>query len=91
MEQKVSTSHLVITAQIAEKKCKYVHAHSIQRFVRDHLRYSDSITCAAARVVEALRDHARNNNKHNASRVEGVFDAMHVRYECELCQFILQF
>lgn len=50
-----------------------------KRFVRDHLRYVDEIVCAAARVVEAVRDHARRNDKHNASRDDGTYDAVHVR------------
>ncbi|KAL3799648.1 hypothetical protein ACHAW5_004519 [Stephanodiscus triporus] len=50
-----------------------------KRFVRDHLRYVDEIVCAAARVVEAVRDHARRNDKHNASRDDGIYDAVHVR------------
>eukprot|EP00804_Cyclotella_cryptica_P021009 CCRYP_009319-RF/>CCRYP_009319-RF protein AED:0.08 eAED:0.08 QI:126/0.75/0.8/1/0.75/0.8/5/0/745 len=50
-----------------------------KRFVRDHLRYVDEIVCAAARVVEAVREHARKNKKHKPSMEEGVYDAMHVR------------
>jgi hypothetical protein len=50
-----------------------------KRFVRDHLRYVDEIICAAARVVEAVREHARKNNQHNASQNEGIYDSMHVR------------
>ena len=47
--------------------------------MRDHLRLRDEISCAAARVVEAVRDHARNNSQHNASHTEGLYDSMHVR------------
>ena len=47
-----------------------------KRFVRDHLRYVDEIVCAAARVVEAVREHAR---MHNSTNREGIYDAMHVR------------
>ena len=43
------------------------------------MRYVDDIVCAAARVVEAVRDHARKNERHNASRIEGIYDSMHVR------------
>jgi hypothetical protein len=39
-----------------------------KRFVRDHVRYTDEIQCAAARVVSAIR------HKHNS-----VFDSIHVR------------
>ena len=35
--------------------------------------------CAAARVVEAVRNHARRNTQHNASQHNGIFDALHVR------------
>lgn len=48
-------------------------------FVRDHLRYVDEIVCAAARVVEAVREHARKNKNYKPSMEEGVYDAMHVR------------
>eukprot|EP00804_Cyclotella_cryptica_P007490 CCRYP_020725-RB/>CCRYP_020725-RB protein AED:0.02 eAED:0.02 QI:723/1/1/1/1/1/2/156/419 len=41
-----------------------------KRFVRDHLRYIDEIMCAAARVVQAVRERSKNN---------GQFDSMHVR------------
>jgi len=47
-----------------------------KRFVRDHLRYVDEIICAAARVVEAVREHAILKN---ATNTEGIYDAMHVR------------
>lgn len=50
-------------------------------FVRDHLRYVDDIVCAAARVLEAVREHARKNTKHKPSMDQGIFDAMHVRLE----------
>jgi len=30
-------------------------------------------------VVEAVRNHARKNNNHNASRDEGIYDATHIR------------
>jgi hypothetical protein len=42
-----------------------------KRFVRDHLRYIDEIMCAAARVVEAVRERSKNKNRQ--------FDSMHVR------------
>ena len=32
----------------------------MKRFIRDHVRYIDEIQCAAARVVEAVRKHAKN-------------------------------
>ena len=42
-----------------------------KRFVRDHLRYIDEIMCAAARVVQAVRERAKDNG--------GLFDSIHVR------------
>jgi hypothetical protein len=55
-----------------------------KRFVRDHLRYVDDIMCAAARVIEAVRDHAKKSGLHrNISLaeydVDGAYDGMHVR------------
>lgn len=49
----------------------------IKRFVRDHLRYSDEIMCAAARVVQAIRIRARKRNPDlNPS---GTYDSFHIR------------
>ena len=45
-----------------------------KRFVRDHLRYLDEIQCAAARVVAAMRQKARENGDPN-----GNFDTFHIR------------
>ena len=45
-----------------------------KRFVRDHLRYVDEIQCAAARVVAAVRQKARENGDP-----EGNFDTFHIR------------
>jgi len=50
-----------------------------KRFVRDHLRYVDDIMCAAARVIERVREHARGNTRHEPSRLGGVYDAAHIR------------
>ena len=47
----------------------------MKRFVRDHVRYVDEIQCAAARVVNAVRERAR---KHNPSG-KGDYDAFHIR------------
>lgn len=41
-----------------------------KRFVRDHLRYIDEIMCAAARIVQAVRERSKD---------DGLFDTMHVR------------
>ena len=48
-----------------------------KRFVRDHLRYSDEIQCAAARVVTAIRDRARRRDP--TSNPDGEFDSFHIR------------
>jgi len=45
-----------------------------KRFVRDHLRYVDEIQCAAARVVAAVREKAREHGNP-----EGLFDSFHIR------------
>jgi len=47
-----------------------------KRFVRDHLRYIDELQCAAARVVNAIRERARNKQSKN---IDGIFDSMHIR------------
>jgi GDP-fucose protein O-fucosyltransferase len=46
-------------------------------FIRDHVRYTDEIQCAAARVVAAVRKHARTTDPTGNPR--GLFDAFHVR------------
>jgi Holliday junction resolvase RusA-like endonuclease len=45
----------------------------MKRFVRDHVRYVDEIQCAAARVVNAVRQHARKRGG------DGDFDSFHIR------------
>jgi hypothetical protein len=55
-----------------------------KRFVRDHLRYTDEIQCAAARVVHAMRKISKQNGNG------GVFDTFHIRrgdfqYEDTVC------
>ena len=45
-----------------------------KRFVRDHLRYADEVHCAAARIVNKLRQLAIQNGHAN-----GEFDTFHVR------------
>lgn len=42
----------------------------------DHVRYSDEIQCAAARIVQSIR---RRAVEQNPSNVKGVFDSIHVR------------
>jgi GDP-fucose protein O-fucosyltransferase len=46
-----------------------------KRFIRDHVRYVDEIQCAAARVVEAVRQHARDKG----TSADGIFDSFHIR------------
>eukprot|EP00986_Skeletonema_menzelii_P005115 scaffold1811_cov145-Skeletonema_menzelii.AAC.6 len=48
-----------------------------KRFVRDHLRYSDEIQCAAARVVAAIRERVRRNDP--TGNPNGDFDSFHIR------------
>jgi GDP-fucose protein O-fucosyltransferase len=48
----------------------------MKRFMRDHVRYIDEIQCAAARIVNAMREHAKSKN---ASDPSGQFDTFHVR------------
>lgn len=45
----------------------------MKRFIRDHVRYVDEIQCAAARIVEAVRE--RSKLKGN----KGVYDSFHIR------------
>jgi len=47
----------------------------MKRFVRDHLHYRDEIQCAAARIVDKIRQHV--NNKTNTQTNE--FDTFHIR------------
>jgi GDP-fucose protein O-fucosyltransferase len=46
----------------------------IKRFVRDHIRYADAIQCPAARVVQAMRNHAKEHGDD-----QGIFDTLHIR------------
>jgi hypothetical protein len=47
-----------------------------KRFVRDHIRYVDEIVCAAARIVNAVRERARKKSPENE---KGEYDSFHVR------------
>jgi GDP-fucose protein O-fucosyltransferase len=49
----------------------------MKRFIRDHLRFSDIIQCAAARIVEGIREIASKVGDGNNDR--GGFDTMHIR------------
>jgi GDP-fucose protein O-fucosyltransferase len=51
----------------------------MKRFLRDHLRFSDIIQCAAARIVEGIREIAALVG--NGTNDSGGFDTMHVRRE----------
>lgn len=51
----------------------------MKRFLRDHLRFSDTIQCAAARIVEGIREIAALVG--NGTNDSGGFDTMHVRRE----------
>lgn len=46
----------------------------MKRFIRDHIRYKDEIQCAAARVVQALRNRSRRGGDP-----EGQFESFHIR------------
>jgi GDP-fucose protein O-fucosyltransferase len=58
----------------------YQHDLWIKRFVRDHLRYTDEIMCAAARVIAAIRSRVRHRHVRDLSIVgnkRGEYDSMH--------------
>ena len=62
----------------------FLHPPSINRFMRDHMRYIDELQCAAARIVTAIRDHVRQRHstkKHGgrSSNNNDVFDTLHIR------------
>lgn len=46
----------------------------LKRFMRDHMRYNDDIQCAAARLVHAMRQKARENDPKG--NPDGIFDSM---------------
>jgi len=48
-----------------------------KRFVRDHLRYSDDIQCAAARIVASVRERARKRDP--TGNPNGEYDSFHIR------------
>ena len=45
----------------------------MKRFIRDHVRYVDEIQCAAARIVEAVRERSRQHGN------KGIYDSFHIR------------
>jgi hypothetical protein len=46
----------------------------MKRFVRDHFRYTDELQCAAARIVNEMRQLAKNNGDPR-----GNFETFHIR------------
>jgi len=50
----------------------------MKRFVRDHVRYVDEIQCAAARVVQAIKEHVRDKQHLNSTQA-AFFDTFHIR------------
>lgn len=50
----------------------------MKRFIRDHVRYVDMIQCAAARVIQAVRERARKNPAAQ-NNAKGEYDAFHIR------------
>ena len=82
--QNTKVFHIISDTRIADKLLVHFYAFLFfedwhqdlwtKRFVRDHLRYRDEIQCAAARVVDAVRQKARENGNRN-----GEFDSFHVR------------
>jgi len=53
------------------------HALWTKRLVRDRLRYRDTYMCTAARVVNALRNRARQRDP--TGNAKGLFHAFHIR------------
>ena len=55
----------------------------VKRFVRDHMRYKNEIMCAAARIVEAIRNKAQTNMRKKLNITDGKiskdFHSAHVR------------
>jgi GDP-fucose protein O-fucosyltransferase len=51
----------------------------MKRFIRDHVRYVDNIQCAAARVIQAVRERARKNPVVGNDNPNGEYDAFHIR------------
>jgi GDP-fucose protein O-fucosyltransferase len=65
----------------------YHHDLLMKRFVRDHLRYTDEIMCAAARVIYALRRRVRNRRSSDVFLVGGPkaeYDSMHGEFPLSL-------
>lgn len=52
----------------------WIQATWMNRLVRDHLRYSDEIMCAAARVTEAIRQAS-----YTRQNTDGIYHSLHVR------------
>ena len=52
----------------------WAQSNWIKRLVRDHLRYNDEIMCAAARIIEVIRQSCYSRTNPN-----GMYHSMHVR------------
>lgn len=48
-----------------------------KRFIRDGLRYNNDISCAASKIVQAIRQRAKERNP--TSNPHGDFDSFHIR------------
>lgn len=63
----------------------------MRRFVRDHLRYHNELMCAAARVIDSIRNRVRQRHVglvgSNHSKDYDLFHTMHIRRG----DFILQY
>lgn len=56
-----------------------VEAHHYKRFVRDYLRYQDSIFCAAGKVIQAVQLEGKSRGFEVDEDGAGGYSALHVR------------
>ncbi len=49
----------------------------MKRFIRDHVRYNDEIQCAAARIVQAVRERSKQRKVPGIK--PGEYDSFHIR------------
>jgi GDP-fucose protein O-fucosyltransferase len=54
-----------------------VHCAGLETRLVDEAHYIDEVQCAAARVVRAIREHARKRDPVN--NPNGIFDSFHIR------------
>ena len=52
----------------------WTQSNWMKRLVRDHLRYNDEIMCAAARIIEVIRQTC-----YSRTNPSGIYHSMHVR------------